>query len=49
MQQLYSLCWSNWMLLDDVCRVVMVISYYHGDFGVHIDNSMNMTGFLLSE
>ena len=27
----------------------MVISYYHGDFVVHIENSMIMTGFMLFE
>ena len=32
-----------------VFRVVMVMSYYHGDFGVHIENSMNVTGFILSQ
>ena len=41
---LYSLGWDE----NDVFRVVMVMSYYHGDFVVHIENSMNMTGIILS-
>ena len=27
----------------------MVIPYYHGDIGLHIENSMNVTGFMLFE
>ena len=42
---LYSLGWEE----NDMCRVVMIISYCYGDIGVQIENSMNMTGFMLFE